>query len=51
MYHPKGLPPAHAYRGKRAWFDGKAEHGRKSRIVSGHNINQILKNTRMALEM
>ncbi|XP_048623298.1 uncharacterized protein LOC106407492 [Brassica napus] len=44
MCHRKGLPPAHAYRGKKAWFDGKAEHGRKSRILSGHNINQILKN-------
>ncbi|XP_013645445.1 uncharacterized protein LOC106350049 [Brassica napus] len=29
MSHRKGLPPRHAYRGKKSWFDGKAEHGEK----------------------
>ena len=44
MSHRKGLPPRHAYRGKKSWFDGKAEHGEKGRILSGHNISQILRN-------
>ena len=44
MSHRKGLPPSHAYRGKKSWFDGKAEHGKKGRILSGHNISQILRN-------
>jgi len=44
MSHRKGLPPTHPYRGKKAWFDGKAEHGKKGRILSGHNISHILRN-------
>ncbi|XP_024006560.1 uncharacterized protein LOC112083065 [Eutrema salsugineum] len=44
MSHRKGLPPRHAYRGKKSWFDGKTEYGRKGRILSGRNISQILRN-------
>ncbi|CAA7056518.1 unnamed protein product [Microthlaspi erraticum] len=44
MCHRKGLPPSHSYRGKKAWFDGKAEHGRKGRILTGQEISQNLKN-------
>jgi len=44
MCHQKGLLPTHVYRGKKAWFDGKAEHGIRGRILSGPNIYQILKN-------
>ena len=43
MSHRKGLPPTHRYRSKKAWFDGHAEHGRKSRILSGHDISNNLK--------
>lgn len=43
MSHRKSLSPTHVYRGKKAWFDGKAEHGRRGRILTGHNIYQILK--------
>ncbi|XP_048613511.1 uncharacterized protein LOC106393753 [Brassica napus] len=42
MSHRKGLPPMHRYRSKKAWFDGHAEHGRKSRILSGHDISNNL---------
>ncbi|XP_013608330.1 PREDICTED: uncharacterized protein LOC106315105 [Brassica oleracea var. oleracea] len=44
MSHRKGLPPTHRYRIKKTWFDGKAEHRRKSRILSGHDISNNLKN-------
>ncbi|CAE6074609.1 unnamed protein product [Arabidopsis arenosa] len=44
MRHRKGLPPTHRFRGKKSWFDGKAEHGRKKRILSGQEIYQNLKN-------
>ncbi|XP_048611568.1 uncharacterized protein LOC125585897 [Brassica napus] len=44
MSHRKSLPSRHAYRGKKSWFEGKAEHGKKGRILSGHNISQILRN-------
>ncbi|XP_019095592.1 PREDICTED: uncharacterized protein LOC104763200 [Camelina sativa] len=44
MSHRKSLPSSHVYRGKKARFDGKSEHGRRSRILTGHNIYQILKN-------
>ncbi|XP_020873405.1 uncharacterized protein LOC110226357 [Arabidopsis lyrata subsp. lyrata] len=44
MCHRKGLPPTHSFRGKKSWFDGKAEHGRKRRILSGQEIYQNLKN-------
>ncbi|XP_010451825.1 PREDICTED: uncharacterized protein LOC104734009 [Camelina sativa] len=44
MSHRKSLPPRHVYRGKKAWFDGKSERGRRSRILTGHNIYQIFKN-------
>lgn len=44
MCHRKGLAPTHRYREKKSWFDGKAEYGRKSRILTGHNISQNLKN-------
>ncbi|XP_010490106.1 PREDICTED: uncharacterized protein LOC104767831 [Camelina sativa] len=44
MCHRKGLSPTHSYRGKKTWFDGKAEHGRKGRILIGHNISVLLKN-------
>ncbi|CAA7018756.1 unnamed protein product [Microthlaspi erraticum] len=44
MCHRKGLPPSHSYRGKKAWFDGKEEHGRKGRILTGQEISQNLKN-------
>ena len=44
MSHRKGLPPIHRYRVKTTLFDGKAEHGRKSRILSGHDISNNLKN-------
>jgi len=43
MSHRKGLPPSHTYRGKKSWFDGQAEHGRKRRIFSSHDIFQNLK--------
>ncbi|XP_024013416.1 uncharacterized protein LOC112087769 [Eutrema salsugineum] len=44
MCHRKGLAPTHRYRVKKAWFDGKAEHGNKARILTGQNISQILRN-------
>ncbi|XP_024016362.1 uncharacterized protein LOC112089839 [Eutrema salsugineum] len=44
MCHRKGLSPTHSYRGKKAWFDGKVEYGRKGRILTGHNISVLLKN-------
>ncbi|XP_010424529.1 PREDICTED: uncharacterized protein LOC104709653 [Camelina sativa] len=44
MRYRKGLPPAYRYRVKKAWFDGHAEHGRKSRILSGQDISHILRN-------
>ncbi|CAA7048867.1 unnamed protein product [Microthlaspi erraticum] len=44
MCHRKGLPPSHSYRGQKARFDGKAEHGRKGRILTGHEISQNLRN-------
>ncbi|XP_010418679.1 PREDICTED: uncharacterized protein LOC104704260 [Camelina sativa] len=43
MSHRKSLSPTHVCRQKKSWFDGKAEHGRKGRILTGHNIYQILK--------
>jgi len=39
-----GLPPSHRFRNKKSWFDGKAEHRRKSRILSGLEISHNLKN-------
>ncbi|XP_024010078.1 uncharacterized protein LOC112085202 [Eutrema salsugineum] len=44
MCHRKGLSPTHSYHGKKAWFDGKVEYGRKGRILMGHNISVLLKN-------
>ncbi|XP_020888558.1 uncharacterized protein LOC110230330 [Arabidopsis lyrata subsp. lyrata] len=44
MCHRKGLAPTHSYRDKKAWFDGKAEHGRKARILTGREISQNLRN-------
>ncbi|XP_010495350.1 PREDICTED: uncharacterized protein LOC104772433 [Camelina sativa] len=44
MCHRKGLPPTHSFRWKKSWFDGKAEHGRKKRVLSGQEISQHLKN-------
>ncbi|CAE5975385.1 unnamed protein product [Arabidopsis arenosa] len=44
MCHRKGLAPSHRYREKKTWFDGKAEHGRKGRILTGHEVFQNLKN-------
>ncbi|XP_056848084.1 uncharacterized protein LOC108815770 isoform X2 [Raphanus sativus] len=43
MCHRKGLPPAHRFRGKKRWFDGKAEQGRKGRILTGREISQNLR--------
>ncbi|XP_010474311.1 PREDICTED: uncharacterized protein LOC104753810 [Camelina sativa] len=39
----KRLPPKHSFRLKKLWFDGKTEHGRKGRILSGQEISQNLK--------
>ncbi|XP_010431509.1 PREDICTED: uncharacterized protein LOC104715835 [Camelina sativa] len=44
MCHRKGLAPTHRYREKKTWFDGKVEHRRKSRILTGHEVHQNLKN-------
>uniref|UniRef100_A0A1J3JNP1 Transposase-associated domain-containing protein n=1 Tax=Noccaea caerulescens TaxID=107243 RepID=A0A1J3JNP1_NOCCA len=44
MCHRKGLPPTHRFRVKKTWFDGKVEHGRKSRILTGRDISKNLKN-------
>ncbi|KAG7533063.1 Transposon En/Spm-like [Arabidopsis thaliana x Arabidopsis arenosa] len=44
MCHRKRLPPTHHFRMKKSWFDGKAENGRKRRILSGQEIYQNLKN-------
>ncbi|CAA7025607.1 unnamed protein product [Microthlaspi erraticum] len=44
MSHRKGLSPTHRYRGKKSWFDGKAEYGRKARILTGRDLSQNLKN-------
>jgi len=41
--HRKGLLPTHTYRGKKSWFDGKAEHERRGRILSGREIFHNLK--------
>ncbi|XP_022549155.2 uncharacterized protein LOC111201453 [Brassica napus] len=35
MGHRKGLPPTHSFRGKKKWFDGKVEQGRRGRILTG----------------
>ncbi|XP_024013159.1 uncharacterized protein LOC112087474 [Eutrema salsugineum] len=50
MCHRKGLSPTHSYRGKKAWFDGKVEYGRKGRILTGHNISVLLKNYKNEFE-
>jgi len=42
MSHRKSLSPTHVYRPKKAWFDSKAEHGRRGRILTGHNIYQLI---------
>ena len=44
MCHRKGLPPAHSFRGKKKWFDGKAEQRRRGRILTGLEISQNLRN-------
>lgn len=46
MCHRKHLPPDHTFRGKKAWFDGKVENRRKSRILTGQEIYQNLRNFR-----
>ncbi|XP_024015958.1 uncharacterized protein LOC112089209 [Eutrema salsugineum] len=51
MCHRKGLSRTHSYHGKKAWFDGKVEYGRKSRIHTGHNISVLLKNYKTNLEI
>ncbi|KAL0734285.1 hypothetical protein Bca4012_010495 [Brassica carinata] len=43
MCHRKGLPPGHRFRGKKRWFDGKAEQGRRVRILTGRDISQNLR--------
>ena len=40
----KGLPPAHSFRGKKKWFDAKAEQMRRGRILTGLEISQNLRN-------
>ena len=44
MGHRKGLPPTHSFRGKKKWFDGKVEQGRRGRILTGRDISQHLRN-------
>ncbi|XP_048596310.1 uncharacterized protein LOC125578066 [Brassica napus] len=44
MCHRKGLPPTHSFRGKKKWFDGKTEQGRRGRILTGRDISQHLRN-------
>ena len=44
MCHINGLPPDHSFRGKKKWFDGKVEQGRRGRIVSGVEVSQHLRN-------
>ncbi|XP_056842958.1 uncharacterized protein LOC108829523 [Raphanus sativus] len=44
MCHRKGLPPTHRFRGKKRWFDGKAEQERRGRILTGRDISQHLRN-------
>ncbi|XP_048624651.1 uncharacterized protein LOC106417121 [Brassica napus] len=44
MGHRKGLPPTHSFRGKKKWFDGKVEQGRRGRILTGRDISQNLRN-------
>ncbi|XP_013632806.1 PREDICTED: uncharacterized protein LOC106338356 [Brassica oleracea var. oleracea] len=44
MYHRKGLPPSHSFRGKKKWFDGKSEQRRRGRILTGLEISQNLRN-------
>ncbi|CAA7013014.1 unnamed protein product [Microthlaspi erraticum] len=44
MCQRKRLPPTHSFRGKKSWFDGKMELGRKGRILSGREICQNLRN-------
>ncbi|KAL0722815.1 hypothetical protein Bca4012_037414 [Brassica carinata] len=43
MCHRKGLPPAHRFRSKKRWFDGKGEEGRRGRILTGREISQNLR--------
>lgn len=50
MCHRKVLSPTHSFRGKKTWFDGKTEHGRKGRILTGQNISQILKNYHVLMQ-
>ncbi|XP_010463429.1 PREDICTED: uncharacterized protein LOC104744109 [Camelina sativa] len=44
MCHRKSLSPLHSFRGKNNWFDGKAEHETKGRILTGRNISLLLRN-------
>ncbi|XP_013694784.2 uncharacterized protein LOC106398827 [Brassica napus] len=44
MCHRKGLPPTHSFWGKKKWFDGKAEQGRRGRILTGRDISLHLRN-------
>ncbi|XP_056847445.1 uncharacterized protein LOC130498108 [Raphanus sativus] len=44
MCHRKGLPPPHNFRGKKRWFDGKAEQGRRGRILTRREFSQNLRN-------
>ena len=44
MCHIKDLPPTHSFHGKKKWFDGKAEQGRRGRILSGLEISQNFRN-------
>ncbi|CAA7059754.1 unnamed protein product [Microthlaspi erraticum] len=44
MCHRKGLSPTHRFRGKKTWFDGKAEHRTKERILTGSNISTLPRN-------
>ncbi|XP_010495582.1 PREDICTED: uncharacterized protein LOC104772695 [Camelina sativa] len=43
MCHRKSLSPLHSFRGKKSWFDGKAEHGTKGRILTGRNNSLLLR--------
>ncbi|XP_048615829.1 uncharacterized protein LOC125588500 [Brassica napus] len=51
MCHRKGLPQAHSFRGKKKWFDGKAEQRRRGRILTGLEISQTLEISRMTLAL
>ncbi|XP_048604739.1 uncharacterized protein LOC106409737 [Brassica napus] len=44
MCHIKGLPPVCRFRGKKKWFDGNAEQGRRGRTLTGLEISQNLRN-------